>query len=301
MKKVIDFLRKIWILKVSSGDYINGEFDDRKDLKEKKLKVDIKKWTINTSKKLPIFFWIIVSIISILILFTVILLWFSFWFFVIFIFWIWFLLSIKNSIILWIFVFKSSIILFLVSFVFTFFIVIFSIDTETDNSNSLTEITNYNIVWGNKDLSWSIELKKTTYKNWNINFYAAYNFVINTDLPNNDPCLWNNWDCQDIYSYVYINSLNSSNIWALSAIYENNITRVPTNKFNANFYYSFDSYQDFLSANRFNIHDWAKFQHEEDIVVSEWLRTSNWVVNQEEVVKKWEVVRTYEFSIEEVE
>ncbi len=36
MKKIMDFLRKIGLLRVSSGDYQTGEFDDRKDLKEEK-------------------------------------------------------------------------------------------------------------------------------------------------------------------------------------------------------------------------------------------------------------------------
>ena len=34
MKKIMDFLRKIGILRVSSGDATTGEFDDRKDLKK---------------------------------------------------------------------------------------------------------------------------------------------------------------------------------------------------------------------------------------------------------------------------
>mgnify|MGYP005838632767 CR=1 FL=1 len=35
MGKITDFMRKIGLLHVSKGDYVTGEFDDRKDLKEK--------------------------------------------------------------------------------------------------------------------------------------------------------------------------------------------------------------------------------------------------------------------------
>lgn len=35
MKKITDFLRKIGVLHVSSGDYQTGDLDTREDLKEK--------------------------------------------------------------------------------------------------------------------------------------------------------------------------------------------------------------------------------------------------------------------------
>ncbi|MBD3300378.1 MAG: hypothetical protein GF347_03425 [Candidatus Moranbacteria bacterium] len=36
MKKIIDFFRKIGLLRMSKGDYYTGEYDSRDDLKKEK-------------------------------------------------------------------------------------------------------------------------------------------------------------------------------------------------------------------------------------------------------------------------
>jgi hypothetical protein len=71
MKKIIDFLRKIGVLHLSSGDNIGGEYDDRKDLKDDKKNEKEKK------KGGLILFFILLLLILIFIIISLISLGFS--------------------------------------------------------------------------------------------------------------------------------------------------------------------------------------------------------------------------------
>jgi len=130
MKKIINFLRKIGLLHIGSGDYMTGEFDDRKNIKQSKSKIKTKKSAILT-------ILIIVSILFLLL--TLILIDLSFWFFVILIVWIWFIFSVKKLISLNLFIFKRFIITFFLIFsISIIFILIAPNDNKQSKNNNST-------------------------------------------------------------------------------------------------------------------------------------------------------------------
>ena len=134
MKKIIDFLRKIGLIHVGSGNYYTGEFDSRKDLKKEGRQVS--GTSDKGGKKKGIFMFRFVAFFAVLFLiFALVVLGFSFWFFVVTLAWVWFVYSIKKSFRTGLFVFKSVLIYFSITFFVTLVIVIF---TTSSNSSSPT-------------------------------------------------------------------------------------------------------------------------------------------------------------------
>ena len=143
MKKIINFLRKIGLIQKSSGNYITGEFDDRKDLKDKYKKID------DGSKKIVsgfVFLKIIVIVGLLLLLLTLIILGFSFWFFVFLFVWLWFIFYTKKTLIIKSFVLKKFFMIFLV---IIFFNLIFVISFSTTSNQINSKVNNNDIYNGN--------------------------------------------------------------------------------------------------------------------------------------------------------
>ncbi len=302
MKKVLDFLRKIGLLQVSSWDYISWEFDDRKNIKSTKKNIS------NAVNKKPIFFWIILFFWIIIILISLILLWFSFWFFIIFIIWVGLIIFAKKSLLLWAFIIKSFTIYIIISIIFSFFIIIFTIDNTSTWKYTIIETTDYNIVTDNKELLWDIKLVKKKNNSWDFIYQAKYNFIINTYLKNDDECIYRNNDCNGVYSYRYIWKLETSkpdkyeNPWNTGeSTYDsvnNWMSPVTTFKnWTTKTYYSLD---EFLSVNIYKLIDWSKYEIQEKNETI-WNTTSTvWIMNQKAALESWKVARTYEFNINEI-
>ena len=131
MKKIINFLRKFGVIHISSGDYITGEFDARKDFK---------KGSKNKNSKLKgLFMFRFVLVVGILFtIFALLVLEFSFSFFVVFAIWFWFIFSIKKSLGTGAFVLKSTITFFIIIFIVSFVIVIIGTPSDGGSSGALT-------------------------------------------------------------------------------------------------------------------------------------------------------------------
>jgi len=131
MKKIINFLRKVGLLHIGVGDYYNGEFDDRKDIKKKDAKKSKSFWIL----------WILIFFGVVSLLFSLMMLGFSFWFFIVFVLWFWFAFFIRKTFKLGFIIFKPVIMFFFSVFIVTFIIslVFVSGDINTDSDD------NYNI------------------------------------------------------------------------------------------------------------------------------------------------------------
>ncbi len=142
IKNIANFLRKIGLLHVSSGDYITGEYDDRKDIKkEKKAQIISNK---NTTNKI---FIIAVILILILLLFSYLMLNLSFWFILLVLLLGSYILYIKNKASKGLLTLRNFSLTFILILIAVFFIIIIGIpaNTNTDSSTNTKQTTTSNV------------------------------------------------------------------------------------------------------------------------------------------------------------
>lgn len=135
MKKIIDFLRKMGLLHVSSGDYTTGEFDAKNNSPK------TPEGTKDKEKKsgFGLFFFGLFSIVGIVVLlFTLIMVGFSLWFFLFFVVWLWFIFHTKKSVSRGIFSAKKFFVIFFVIIFINVIIVLFSGTAGTTSDTAST-------------------------------------------------------------------------------------------------------------------------------------------------------------------
>jgi|GEM_PF-3113751 len=142
MKPVLDFLRKMGMLHVHSGDYQTGEFDNRKDIKKKSKSKKTPKaaaggaflaGAMAVSSKWMILFWILVVFVVFFLLVFWISYGLSFWLILFFAFWFFFFKKLKIQIL------AGKLLFWKMFFIFlglSFFSLIFLVPSEDADSSS---------------------------------------------------------------------------------------------------------------------------------------------------------------------
>jgi|GEM_PF-5346010 hypothetical protein len=131
MKIIIDFLRKIGLLRMSKGDFQTGEFDNRSDLKTKKPNTAVDSGVKNSS-----YFAIFATVGGVMMLLFLVIAGLNFWFFLMLAVWAWFLWLIKKWIALGAFAAHKTIFIGIGIAFLTFIFMGISMDNKGDSTGS---------------------------------------------------------------------------------------------------------------------------------------------------------------------
>lgn len=136
MKQVMDFLRKIGFLHVSSGDYQTGEFDSRKDLKKKKGSAGGAKQVNKkiSGKKGMLLFWIMLVITGLFLLSVLVSYGFRFWLLIMLVAWFFFFRFLHKQILAGKLKIAKIIIIYVVLFIFSLIFLVPSNDSSSGGS-----------------------------------------------------------------------------------------------------------------------------------------------------------------------
>jgi hypothetical protein len=335
MKKIINFLRKIGVLRFGSfsATYKNAKempaemvTDTFNAEKETITKEDVKKVNDKLSKKNVLFIVSVVIFLFFLLFFLTTNL-FSLWSIISIVIWVLFLIKLKNKHpLVSATPFKTIGIVIFLSFISFIFVGLADNSTSSGSKKSSEVVDKKTLtVTGSNNLKGVIGIENL--KNGRVR--ATYNILANTDLPTNWVCMPGSQSCGEPYNeYTYIIDLvnksdpnndegelgpvycnkdkvptdpyeNLSEIYGFACLSIENSADLPTtDTFYMSFQVTFDDYNSFLAANKINLHDGSAYWYifEEEILENESSRS--WTVDTEKTVKETDPITTFELAFE---